>query len=165
MTIDRKRWKSSDDKKPAWNRAKVSIGVAGWLLNLITVPGPTIVPAPVVVPLQGAQKWGKVRVAYSGPCTLKIKHFGWPWVATGFFFCLHTLAWLNLCYRQIKDYSRLEALGILGWVFMPELLIKSTYVQDSNHSPPQIRYIHNAYICTYISGGCLLNSPTDRLTR
>ena len=30
-----KQWKSSDDKKPAWNRAKVSIGVAG--RNLISL--------------------------------------------------------------------------------------------------------------------------------
>ena len=29
MKIDRKRCKSSDDKKPALNRAKVSIGAAG----------------------------------------------------------------------------------------------------------------------------------------
>ena len=34
MNIDRKRWKSSDDKKPAWNRAKVSIGPASRFLSL-----------------------------------------------------------------------------------------------------------------------------------
>ena len=37
MIINRKRWKSSDDKKPAWNRAKVSIGAAGWTLPSYTV--------------------------------------------------------------------------------------------------------------------------------
>ena len=30
MKIDRKRWKSSDDKKPAWNRAKVWWGIWSW---------------------------------------------------------------------------------------------------------------------------------------
>ena len=139
----------------------------------VTVWRRAIVPDSVVVPLQGAQKWGKVRVSYSTPCTLKIKYFGWPWAEMGFFFCLHTLAWLNLCYRRIKDFSRLEALGILGWVFMPELLIKSTYICPRLQSFTTTNQVHtkriHMYICmyihTYISGGCLPNSPTDRLPR
>ena len=40
MKIDRKRWKSSDDKKPAWNRAKVSIKAAGWALSLLGIHTP-----------------------------------------------------------------------------------------------------------------------------
>ena len=42
MKIDRKRWKSSDDKKPAWNRAKVSIGAAGLNLSSLRHPYPEI---------------------------------------------------------------------------------------------------------------------------
>ena len=42
MKIDRKRWKSSDDKKPAWNRAKVSIGAAGCFLRRAGHPHPEI---------------------------------------------------------------------------------------------------------------------------
>ena len=42
MKIDRKRWKSSDDKKPAWNRAKVSIGAAGCSLSSFKHPYPEI---------------------------------------------------------------------------------------------------------------------------
>ena len=37
MIINRKRWKSSDDKKPAWNRAKVSIGAAGRSLSRVAL--------------------------------------------------------------------------------------------------------------------------------
>ena len=37
MIISRKRWKSSDDKKPAWNRAKVSIGAAGRFLRRVAL--------------------------------------------------------------------------------------------------------------------------------
>ena len=33
MKIYEIRWKSSDDKKPAWNRATVSIGAASWFLS------------------------------------------------------------------------------------------------------------------------------------
>ena len=40
MKIDRKRWKSSDDKKPAWNRAKVSIGVTGPALSSLSIHTP-----------------------------------------------------------------------------------------------------------------------------
>ena len=40
MKIDRKRWKSSDDKKPAWNRAKVSVGAAAWALNSLSTHTP-----------------------------------------------------------------------------------------------------------------------------
>ena len=34
------RWKSADDKKPAWNRAKVSIRAAGWALSLLGIHTP-----------------------------------------------------------------------------------------------------------------------------
>ena len=34
------RWKSSDDKKPAWNRAKVSIGAAGPALSSLSIHTP-----------------------------------------------------------------------------------------------------------------------------
>ena len=46
--------------------------------------------------------------------SLAIKHLGWPWAETNwvFWFCLHTLARLNLFYRQIKNFSSLEALGM-----------------------------------------------------
>ena len=40
MIIDGKRWKSSDDKKPAWSRAKVSIRAAGRFLSSVSTHTP-----------------------------------------------------------------------------------------------------------------------------
>ena len=40
MQIDGKRWTSSDDKKPAWNRAKLSIGAAGCALSPLSTHTP-----------------------------------------------------------------------------------------------------------------------------
>ena len=37
-----KRWKSLEDKKPAWNRAKVSVWVAGPNLSSLRHPYPEI---------------------------------------------------------------------------------------------------------------------------
>ena len=42
MKIDGKQWKSSDDKKPAWNRAKVFIRPAGRSLRRARHPYPEI---------------------------------------------------------------------------------------------------------------------------
>ena len=38
MEIYEIRWESSEDKKPAWNRAKVSMGAAGRLLTAVPCP-------------------------------------------------------------------------------------------------------------------------------
>ena len=46
MKVNRKRWKFSDDKKPTWNRAKVSIGAAGLNLSSLRHPYPEIYKNP-----------------------------------------------------------------------------------------------------------------------
>ena len=95
------QWKSSDDKKSAWNRAKVSIGAAGPILSAVSIHAP---------------KFRKSSKIYENPWkSMKIYENRWK--------TMKVLRWQEASLESSKGFYRGSRLSLkAGRALYPEIM-------------------------------------------